>query len=76
MSYGWLEIDFYLVLFVVVVIFEGFFIVMIVIFVFGVLRMLKCKVIVKKLFSVEVLGSVSVICFDKIGMWLFLFLIF
>lgn len=42
---------------VVVVIFEGFFIVVIVILVFGVMRMVKKRVIVKKLFIVEILGK-------------------
>lgn len=52
---------------VVVVIFEGFFIVVIVILVFGVMRMVKKRVIVKKLFIVEILGCCNVICLDKIG---------
>jgi Ca2+-transporting ATPase len=33
----------------------------------GVLRMAKRKAIVKKLHSVEALGSISVICADKTG---------
>lgn len=58
---------FFFVSLVVVVILEGFFIVVIVILVFGVMRMVRRNVIVKKFFIVEIFGCVSVICFDKIG---------
>lgn len=70
-GWGWggffLEMFEVVVVLVVSVIFEGLFVVVIVILAIGVNCMVKCNVIICKLFVVEVLGSVMVVCFDKIG---------
>lgn len=55
------------VVLVVVVIFEGFLVVIIICLVLGIRRMVRKNVIVRSLFFVEILGCISVICFDKTG---------
>lgn len=51
----------------VVVILEGFFVVIIICLVLGIKKMVVKNVIVRKFLSVEILGCMIVICFDKIG---------
>lgn len=56
------------IVFVVVVIFEGLLVVIMMCLAFGIRKMAKKNVIVRKLSSVEIFGCMSVICSDKMGM--------